>query len=101
MSEFTEFDEWEHLHMLACVGASRNRPAFGVDFGELNYRTLGRLIDRGLVEKARAYRYGENRTRTGYWLSEAGAALLSDGPSGQGKPVDDATGERSSTGGTD
>lgn len=73
------FDECEHLHMLGRVGANGNKPAFGVDFGELNYRVLGRLIRLGLVKKARAYRYGENRTRTGYWLSAAGWRFIDGG----------------------
>lgn len=77
------FEDWEHLHMLARIGATKSCPAFGVDFGELSYRTLGRLIKMGLVRKGRSYRYGENRTRAGYWLSLTGNKLVTDGAKGQ------------------
>ncbi len=78
MSDEFKFDEWEHLHMLARIGATSSKPAFGIDFGELNYRVLGRLIREGLAQKARAYRYGENRTRTGYWLTTKGRKLITE-----------------------
>lgn len=66
----------EHLMMLRHVEATANRPAFGVDFGEMSYRVLGGLVRRGFVAKARAYRYGENRTRTGYWVTRAGVQAM-------------------------
>lgn len=68
--------ELEHMMILRLVDASANRPAFGIDFGGLSSRILGPLIAKGLVKKARAYRYGENRTRTGYWLTTAGVAAM-------------------------
>lgn len=68
----------EQLRLLQRIGATKNRPAFGVDFGELNYRVVNQLIRDGLAKKQRCYRYGENRTRTGYWPTAAGLAKLKD-----------------------
>ena len=64
--------EIKHLRLLRRINATRNRPAFGIDFGEIDYRVVNRLVRAGLAGKQRCYRYGENRTRTGYWLTDAG-----------------------------
>lgn len=66
----------EQLRLLERIGATKHRPAFGVDFGEIDYRVINRLVRSGLVAKQRAYRCGENRTRTGYWMTDAGRAAL-------------------------
>lgn len=71
-------DDTEQLRLLERIGATKNHPAFGVDFGEIDYRAINRLVRSGLAAKQRAYRYGENRTRTGYWLTDAGRAAIKD-----------------------
>lgn len=66
----------EQLRLLERIGATKNCPAFGVDFGEIDYRAINRFVRSGLVAKQRAYRYGENRKRIGYWITDAGHAAL-------------------------
>lgn len=72
----------DHLLMLGRIGASQANPAFAVDFGELEYRTMGELIRAGLARKHRFYRYGENRRRVAYWLTLSGREALSKGEKG-------------------
>lgn len=74
-------DDFDQLRLLHRIGATKNKPAFGVDFGEIDYRAVNRLVRSGLVGKRRHYRYGENRTRVGYYPTEAGRALLASNES--------------------
>lgn len=75
------------LALLKRVGATHDHPAFGEDFGEINYRVVNQLVRDGLAGKARMRRYGgglyaHERQRIGFWPTAAGLAALKETENG-------------------
>lgn len=72
--------EIEQLRLLDRVGATFNRPAFWVDFGEIDPRAMSGLVVGGLAGRKRFRRYGGiagERVATGYWITDKGRTVLS------------------------
>lgn len=71
--------ERAHLELLNRIGATRDRPAFWEDYGELSPSTIGSLRLLGLADRQHFRRYGGprgERRATGYWITPAGRAAL-------------------------